>query len=275
MPGSRLSCGTARCRRPATLAELGADVATSVAEAARRAPIVVAMVTDSDAVVAAAHEQGMLAALAPGLIWAWKSTIGVAGIERVATLVLQERPDITLVDAPVSGSKHPAEHGTRRSRPRARRGGSPGTAQRTRQRPHRAAPRDLRRGVGTRPRRHLAGAAPCGSRGRRRRCRRRRLGGGVADGSGVALLVGRLLVLGSEPGLSAGADGPKCSARTDLPGGITRAGYAASGRAVTPSPRSAAPPVSCCLGQPCGILQQVDSPHRETGQDTETHRKDE
>ena len=39
------------------------------------------------------------------------STIGVAGIERVTALVDQQRPDITLVDAPVSGSKEPAEHG--------------------------------------------------------------------------------------------------------------------------------------------------------------------
>ena len=39
------------------------------------------------------------------------STIGVAGIERVAALVQAERPDVTLLDAPVSGSKDPAEHG--------------------------------------------------------------------------------------------------------------------------------------------------------------------
>ena len=53
----------------------------------------------------------MLAALAPGAIWVQMSTIGVAGIERVAALVEAERPDVTLVDAPVSGSKEPAEQG--------------------------------------------------------------------------------------------------------------------------------------------------------------------
>ena len=37
------------------LAELGADVAASAADAARRATIVVTMVTDADAVVAAAR----------------------------------------------------------------------------------------------------------------------------------------------------------------------------------------------------------------------------
>jgi len=69
------------------------------------------MVTDTDAVISIALDEGMLAALAPGTIWAQMSTIGVAGIEHVAALVDKERPDIALVDAPVSGSKDPAEHG--------------------------------------------------------------------------------------------------------------------------------------------------------------------
>jgi 3-hydroxyisobutyrate dehydrogenase len=93
------------------LAELGAEVADTVADAARRAAIVVTMVTDADAVVSIARDQGMLAALAPGAIWVQMSTIGVRGIERVMALVEQERPDITLLDAPVSGSKDPAEQG--------------------------------------------------------------------------------------------------------------------------------------------------------------------
>jgi 3-hydroxyisobutyrate dehydrogenase len=93
------------------LAELGADVAETAADAARRAEIVVTMVTDTDAVVSIARDQGMLAALAPGTIWVQMSTIGVAGIERVAALVDAERPDVILLDAPVSGSKVPAEQG--------------------------------------------------------------------------------------------------------------------------------------------------------------------
>ena len=93
------------------LAALGAEVAQSAADAARRAAIVVTMVPDADAVIATARDEGMLAALAPGSIWVQMSTIGVAGIEHVAALVEQERPDVTLVDAPVSGSKGPAEQG--------------------------------------------------------------------------------------------------------------------------------------------------------------------
>lgn len=93
------------------LAERGAHVAESVADAARRAAIVVTMVTDADAVLSIARDQDMLSALPPDAIWAQMSTIGVAGIEAAIALVERERPDITLVDAPVSGSKEPAELG--------------------------------------------------------------------------------------------------------------------------------------------------------------------
>ena len=93
------------------LAELGAQVSLTAADAARRAAIVVTMVTDADAVISIARDQGMLAALAPGAIWAQMSTIGVAGIDRVAAMVRGERPDVLLIDAPVSGSRDPAERG--------------------------------------------------------------------------------------------------------------------------------------------------------------------
>jgi 3-hydroxyisobutyrate dehydrogenase len=101
-------------RNPAAtrdLADLGAEVAETAADAAHRAAIVVTMVSDTDAVISIARDQGMLAALAPSAIWVQMSTIGVAGIERVADLVDAERPDVTLLDAPVSGSSDPAEHG--------------------------------------------------------------------------------------------------------------------------------------------------------------------
>jgi 3-hydroxyisobutyrate dehydrogenase len=97
--------------RTRDLADLGAEVAETAADAAARAGIVITMVTDADAVLSIATEQGMLDALAPGSIWAQMSTIGVAGIERVIQLVEAQRTDVTLLDAPVSGSKEPAEQG--------------------------------------------------------------------------------------------------------------------------------------------------------------------
>jgi 3-hydroxyisobutyrate dehydrogenase len=86
-------------------------VAETPAEAALRAAVVVTMVTDTDAVMSIAQDQGMLRTLAPGSIWVQMSTIGVRGIERVVALVDRERPDVIVVDAPVSGSKGPAEQG--------------------------------------------------------------------------------------------------------------------------------------------------------------------
>lgn len=93
------------------LTQLGARVAPTAADAARSAAIVVIMVTDADAVVSVVRDEGVLAALAPGGILVQMSTIGVAGIERVAAIAADERPDVTVLDAPVSGSKDPAEHG--------------------------------------------------------------------------------------------------------------------------------------------------------------------
>ena len=92
------------------LAELGAEVAETAADAVRHAGIVITMVTDTDAVISIARDQFMLAALAPGAIWVQMSTIGL-GIERVAAIARLERPDVTLLDAPVSGNKDPAEQG--------------------------------------------------------------------------------------------------------------------------------------------------------------------
>jgi 3-hydroxyisobutyrate dehydrogenase len=93
------------------LARQGAEVADSPADAARRADIVVTMVTDSDAVMSIAADQGMLAAMRPGAVWAQMSTIGVTGTERLAALVAQQRPDVRLIDAPVAGSRGPAGQG--------------------------------------------------------------------------------------------------------------------------------------------------------------------
>ncbi len=89
----------------------GAEVAHTAAEAAARAGIVVTMVPDADAVMSVAIDQGMLDALPRDAIWVQMSTIGVAAIDHIARVVADRRPDVALIDAPVSGSKEPAEHG--------------------------------------------------------------------------------------------------------------------------------------------------------------------
>jgi 3-hydroxyisobutyrate dehydrogenase len=97
--------------RASALAEAGAEIAPTAAQAASRAGIVITMVTDADAVMSVATEQGMLDALVPDSIWVQMSTIGVVGTERVMSVVADQRGDVHLLDAPVSGSTKPAERG--------------------------------------------------------------------------------------------------------------------------------------------------------------------
>jgi 3-hydroxyisobutyrate dehydrogenase len=88
----------------------GAMVVDTPAEAAEGAPIVVTMLSDVDAVLHAMDgENGFLAGAEEGLVWAQMSTVGVSGIARCAALAA--RAEVELVDAPVLGTKEPAEKG--------------------------------------------------------------------------------------------------------------------------------------------------------------------
>jgi 3-hydroxyisobutyrate dehydrogenase len=93
------------------LAEQGARVALSPAEAVDGATVAITMVTDAQAVTSIAVDLGMLEALPTGAVWAQMSTIGIEGTAAISTIVERQRPDIFLLDAPVSGSKIPAEQG--------------------------------------------------------------------------------------------------------------------------------------------------------------------
>jgi 3-hydroxyisobutyrate dehydrogenase len=55
--------------------------------------------------------RGALAATQPWSIWVQMATIGVEATERLLTQTLIRRPGVTFVDAPVSGSRGPAEKG--------------------------------------------------------------------------------------------------------------------------------------------------------------------
>jgi 3-hydroxyisobutyrate dehydrogenase len=93
------------------MAALGAQVARSVADAVNGVDLVITMVTDTEAVTSIAVGLGMLEALPEGAVWAQMSTIGVEGTETVSSMVEKARPDVLFLDAPVSGSKVPAEQG--------------------------------------------------------------------------------------------------------------------------------------------------------------------
>jgi 3-hydroxyisobutyrate dehydrogenase len=92
------------------LAADGVAVALTAAEACAGAQLVVTMVPDAEAIESfATGADGFLDAMDPGAVWIQSSTVGVAPADRL--IALAERHGVTIVDAPVLGSKEPAERG--------------------------------------------------------------------------------------------------------------------------------------------------------------------
>jgi 3-hydroxyisobutyrate dehydrogenase len=91
-------------------AEERIEAFATAADAATGADVVITMLTDGDAVLAAMEgDDGGAAGAARGAVWAQMSTIGVEGSERCAELAAAN--GLALVDAPVLGTKKPAEEG--------------------------------------------------------------------------------------------------------------------------------------------------------------------
>jgi 3-hydroxyisobutyrate dehydrogenase len=87
------------------LSDDGVDVRDDPASAADGADVVMTMLSDADAVLDVARR----VELADGQIWWQASTIGIEGIEQCA--VLAQETGAALVDAPVLGTRLPAEEG--------------------------------------------------------------------------------------------------------------------------------------------------------------------
>ena len=93
----------------APLLAAGARAAGSAAEAVRDAGVVITMLSTAEVVESVVFGEGVAEAFARGAVWAQMGTIGVAAIAEIAGRLGRLRPDVLLVDAPVSGSKGPAE----------------------------------------------------------------------------------------------------------------------------------------------------------------------
>jgi 3-hydroxyisobutyrate dehydrogenase len=92
------------------LTEDGIELFETAAEAAAGASVVLTILSDADAVTSAMEgSEGVLAGAEDEALWLQMSTIGIEGTERCATLA--EEHGLTLVDAPVVGTKQPAEQG--------------------------------------------------------------------------------------------------------------------------------------------------------------------
>ncbi|HEY3958601.1 MAG TPA: NAD(P)-dependent oxidoreductase [Streptosporangiaceae bacterium] len=93
------------------LAAGGAVVAATPQQAVRDARVVITMLPAADAVESVMFAGGAAQALARGAVWAQMGTIGVAATTGIAGRLGRLRPDVLFADAPVSGSKGPAEAG--------------------------------------------------------------------------------------------------------------------------------------------------------------------
>ena len=95
----------------ASLSDAGALAAASPAEAVRDAHVVITMLPTAGVVDSVIFDGGVAEALAQGAVWAQMGTIGLTATTGIGRRLGLLRPDVMFVDAPVSGSRGPAEAG--------------------------------------------------------------------------------------------------------------------------------------------------------------------
>ncbi|MGO9344574.1 MAG: NAD(P)-dependent oxidoreductase [Acidimicrobiales bacterium] len=89
----------------------GATAHESATDAVRDADVVITMLPTAEATAQVMFEGSALSAMKPAATWVQMATIGVEATERLATGVATRRADVIFVDAPVSGSREPANTG--------------------------------------------------------------------------------------------------------------------------------------------------------------------
>jgi len=93
------------------LAPAGAMTFSDPRTAVRTAGVVLTLLPTAEVVSAAIVDAGVLDAMEIGTVWAQMGTIGVEGTHRLAEDVRTRNQGVLFVDAPVSGSRVPAETG--------------------------------------------------------------------------------------------------------------------------------------------------------------------
>jgi 3-hydroxyisobutyrate dehydrogenase len=93
------------------LAALGAQVHAGPRSAVNGTAVVLTLLPTGDVTRSVMLDRGVVRAMAPGAVWAQMGTIGVDATAALETAATSIRPDIRYVDAPVSGSRGPAEAG--------------------------------------------------------------------------------------------------------------------------------------------------------------------
>ncbi|TDC87363.1 NAD(P)-dependent oxidoreductase [Actinomadura sp. 7K507] len=105
--GHRVTVWNRTRSRAEPLAADGAAVAGSPAEAAAGAEVVITMLDGGETALSVMRDASP--SLRPGQVWAQMGTVGVESVPRLAAFAAEQ--GLTFVDAPVQGTKQPAERG--------------------------------------------------------------------------------------------------------------------------------------------------------------------
>jgi 3-hydroxyisobutyrate dehydrogenase len=105
--GIRVRAWNRTAEKAKPLEDDGADLFETARDAAHGADVILTMLADADAVLYAV--ENAVEGSGADTIWLQMSTIGEAGTDRCAALA--EARSLTLIDAPVLGTKQPAEDG--------------------------------------------------------------------------------------------------------------------------------------------------------------------
>jgi 3-hydroxyisobutyrate dehydrogenase len=95
----------------AQLAAAGALAAATARDDVADARVAITMLPTAQVVEQVIFADGVAESFAEGAVWAQMGTIGVEATTAITARLAQIRPDVMFVDAPVSGSKGPAETG--------------------------------------------------------------------------------------------------------------------------------------------------------------------
>jgi 3-hydroxyisobutyrate dehydrogenase len=93
------------------LVAAGANAYDKPADAVEQADVVITMLPTAAVTTDVMIGGEVLGAMSPNSMWVQMATIGADATERLAMETRARRPDVTFVDAPVSGSRDPAEKG--------------------------------------------------------------------------------------------------------------------------------------------------------------------
>jgi 3-hydroxyisobutyrate dehydrogenase len=94
-----------------SLVELGATGHEDVRDAVAEADVVLTTLPTAAVTAEVMLDAKGIDAAPPGATWAQMATIGLSATQSVYEVVRDRRPDVAFVDAPVSGSRGPAESG--------------------------------------------------------------------------------------------------------------------------------------------------------------------